>query len=80
MISPLSYMARIVDGNKVITSEFHRWLQAMRRAIGGPFIGGSSPGSFTILGTEYGILVKRLELGAGERATVGGDARLVICG
>lgn len=63
-----------------IAHDFHVWLQLIRQALHGPFIGQQMTGAFVIKDGEYGLHAKSLRLSGTERATVYGSGRLVICG
>lgn len=80
MIPPLDQLLQIASPGGHVGPAFHRWLQEVERALRGPFIGQQRPRSFTIFDGEYGVHGKRLELDTGDRATILGSGRLVICG
>lgn len=78
MIPILQHSLRIAMASGTIEAEFHRWLQAVQRALRGPFIGLFAPGSFVVTTDEYAILAEELVLHDTDEATLQGDAVLVV--
>jgi hypothetical protein len=80
MIPLLNSALSVASGDGRISRDFHRWLDLVRRALHGPFVGQQATGSVVIRDGEGAVQVKRLLLQSNERLTIEGSGRLVICG
>ncbi len=75
---PLSYQQPVAGAGGAISSELHRWLQLIARALHGPFIGQAVTGVFVVADGQYAIQAEEVVLSGTEEPTLEGDAVLVI--
>lgn len=62
----------------ILSAELFRWLNGIREALHGPFIGQMATGSKVIKDGEYGLHAEELILRGSEEIVIEGDGILVV--